>query len=517
MTSLTNDGLKTTLKKKYILAIDQGTTGTTLSFINESGVKKYQAYQEFPQHFPKPGWVEHDLEDIWKSFLNTLKNLLETSKVPPKNIIAIGITNQRETVGAWNRKTHKTYGRAIVWQCRRTSEFCSQLKKRGLESQIKKKTGLVLDPYFSASKVRWLIKQKVPQKDTVFGTIDTYLLFRLTNGVSFKTDISNASRTQLMNLKTACWDPDLLKIFSVPKGSLADIVENCGLFGVTKNTPYLLDGTPIGAMLGDQQAALFGQTCFEKGSAKCTFGTGSFILLNTGKEKISSSSGLLTTVAWKMNGQTTYALEGGAFMCGASVQWLRDNLKLIGSAREIEALARTVKDCGGVTFVPSLAGLGPPYWAPEARGLISGLTRATTSAHIARATLEAMAFQNADILRAMKKDLKTRLKTLRVDGGAASNNLLLQMQANVLGCRLERPQNIETTSLGAGLMAGKSVGLWKSLNSLKKLRKLDKSFSPQISTKQRQKRLLDWKKAVLKTLWQDTPSSNFKRNERLKM
>ena len=466
-------------KKNFLLAIDQGTTGTTVVLIDEKGQICHKAYQEFKQHFPKPGWVEHDLDDIWKSFTKSLKNLLDKSQISPSQILSIGITNQRETVGAWDRKTHKAFKKAIVWQCRRTSHFCQTLKKRGLEKTIKSKTGLVLDPYFSASKIRWFLKNGLSyktHKNLIFGNIDTYLLFRLTRGRSFKTDVSNASRTQLMNLKNTKWDEELLKLFGVKKTSLAEITDNSGMLGTTYKVAFLPDGIPISGMIGDQQSALFGQTCFDEGDVKCTFGTGSFVLMNTGSKKVSSSSGLLTTVAWRLHHQTTYALEGGAFVCGALVQWIRDGLNLISSSPEIETLAQKVKDSGGVIIVPSLTGLGAPYWASSTTGLITGLTRGTTSSHIARSALEAMAFQNVDLLMSMKKDLKKNLKAIRVDGGASANSLLLQIQSDLLGYKLQRPHNIETTSLGAGFMAGLGIGVWKSLNDIKKSWKLQKQF-----------------------------------------
>ncbi len=500
--------------KKYILAIDQGTTGTTVVLIDKRGQICHKAYTEFKQYFPKAGWVEHDLEEVWKSFTQSLKKLLDLSKISPKNILCIGLTNQRETVGAWDRKTHKPLAKAIVWQCRRTSDFCEVLKKRGLEKVIKTKTGLVLDPYFSASKIRWFLKSGLSyrkHKNLVFGTIDTYLLFRLTYGRSFKTDVSNASRTQLMNFKTDQWDKELLKIFSVKSTSLAEITSSCGLLGKTYKVPFLPNGIPISGMLGDQQAALFGQNCFQKGDVKCTFGTGSFVLMNTGEERLFSSSGLLTTVAWRIQNKTTYALEGGAFVCGALVQWLRDGLQLISSSSEVEALARKVKDCEGVMIVPSLTGLGAPYWASSVTGLISGLTRGTTSAHIARSCLEAMAFQNVDLLSCMEKDLRKNLKTIRVDGGASANSLLLQIQSNLLGYKLQRPKNIESTSLGAGFMAGLGEGMWKSFKDIHKTWKLDKDFSPKISSQKRRRKLKLWHKTVMKALFSDTSPSHFKK------
>ena len=499
--------------KKYILAIDQGTTGTTVCLINLKGQIAFKGYQEFPQYFPKPGWVEHDLDEIWKSFLKALKQVLSQSKISTQNIISIGITNQRETVGAWDRKTQKPLHKAIVWQCRRTAPFCESLRKKGLEKIIQKKTGLLLDPYFSASKMKWLLQTGLKKnKNLNFGTIDAYLLFKLTNAKSYKTDVSNASRTQLMNLKTLSWDKDLLKIFGIPEISLPEITPNTHSFGVSEKVPGLPDGIPITGMIGDQQSALLGQTCFSKGDVKCTFGTGSFVLLNTGDEILRSQSGLLSTVAWNINQKTSYALEGGSFVCGALVQWLRDGLGLISSSSEIESLALKEPSSEGVVIIPSLTGLGAPYWTSHTTGLITGLTRNTNRSHIARACLEAMAFQNVDLLKAMKKDLGKPLKNIRVDGGACMNNLLLQTQADLLGQTLQRPQNIESTSLGAGFLSGLGAGVWKDFKDIKKItQNIDKKFSPKISSKLRHQKLQTWKKAISKTLLGDTTESHFKK------
>ncbi|MBT4760899.1 MAG: glycerol kinase GlpK [Bdellovibrionaceae bacterium] len=489
--------------EKYIIAIDQGTTGTTVNLINEKGICIEKVNKEFPQIFPKAAWVEHNLDDIWQTVLYGLEFVVQKSNINPKNIVAIGITNQRETVALWDKKTGKSVYNAIVWQCRRTTEYCEKLKKKGLEKTIKAKTGLMLDPYFSASKVNWVLKNvkgvrdKVKKSQLVLGTIDTYLLWKLTQGKSHKTDVSNASRTMLMNIKTGSWDKELLKIFSINENLLPEICASNEVFGVTKNIKGLPDGIPISGIAGDQQAALFGQACFLAGEAKCTFGTGSFILMNTGSELKKSKSGLLTTVAWQLKGKKiNYALEGGAFVCGATIQWLRDEMNFVKESPEIEELARTVPDTQGVELVPAFAGLGAPYWKPEARGIICGLTRGTKKAHIARAALEAMALQNVDILKAMEKDLSKSLRSLKVDGGASKNNLLMQMQSDFLGKTIVRPKMIETTSLGAAYLAGLGVGLWKNTKAIKDIWSMDKSFKPAMPASKRKARLELWQSNV---------------------
>lgn len=495
---------------KYILAIDQGTTGTTVNIIHKDGSVVSKVNEEFEQIFPKPGWVEHNPEAIWSSVESCLKKALDNGKIKGSEIAAIGITNQRETVVMWDRKTGKPIYNAIVWQCRRTTEFCEKLKKKkGAAELIKKKTGLVIDPYFSASKIHWLL-ENVPQarsladnEQLAVGTIDCYLLWRLTGGEVHKTDVTNASRTQLMNIFKNEWDKDLLKLFDVPQKLLPEIAPSSGVFGETKGLKSLPDGIAISGIAGDQQAALFGQAAFQPGDAKCTFGTGSFLLMNAGTKPVLSDHGLLTTVAWQLgeNEDLVYALEGGAFICGAAVQWLRDGLGFIQKSSEIEKLAEEVEDSGSVEFVPALSGLGAPYWDPQARGLITGLTRGTQKAHIARATLEAMALQNVDILEAMQSDLKKRLKAVRVDGGASSNNLLMQFQSDYLGAEIIRPKMIETTSAGAAYLAGLGVGFWKNLEELKKVWEVDKEFQPQLNEKDRKLRLKTWRDAVKRAMW----------------
>ncbi len=491
----------------YLLAIDQGTTGTTSVLINDQGQWVASSDEDFEQIFPQPSWVEHDANVIWKTVENTITNLLAKTKIDPKQIKAIGITNQRETVVAWNKNTNQVLCNAIVWQDRRTTAYCEQLRKQKKEKTIQAKTGLIIDPYFSASKMRWMLKNvpavkaSAQQKSLAFGTMDSFLLWKLTNGKSHKTDVSNASRTQLFNIKNLSWDKDLLKLFSIQESTLPQVQSSAGVFGVTENLNFLPDGIVISGIAGDQQAALFGQACFKPGDAKCTFGTGSFMLMNTGVTPVQSKNKLLTTIAWKIkNEKPMYALEGGAFICGASVQWLRDGLGFIKSSEEVESLAHSVTSSEGVEFVPALTGLGAPYWNPEARGLICGLTRGTTKAHIARATLEAMALQNADILLCMQKDSKKKLTSLKVDGGATKNNLLMQIQADYLNTTVVRPEVIETTSLGAALLAGLGCDLWKSQKEILNLWKVEKIFQSHISKKQRETRFKSWKLAIERSM-----------------
>ncbi|MCB0351536.1 MAG: glycerol kinase GlpK [Bdellovibrionales bacterium] len=486
------------------MAIDQGTTGTTVAIVDQSGFIVDKVNNEYPQIYPQPGWVEHNPEDIWHSVTKTIGEVLKKSGINPKEIATIGITNQRETSLIWSRYTNQTIYNAIVWQCRRTTDFCNKLKKSGKGKIINKKTGLVLDPYFSATKFRWILdhvkgaRKLAATGELACGTIDSFLLWRLTDGEVHATDVSNASRTMLMNIDSGEWDAELLKIFSVPKNMLPEIRPSSGEFGCTLNVPGLPDGIPISGIAGDQQAALFGQACFAAGDAKCTFGTGSFLLMNTGSKRVKSKSGILTTVAWQLKNdkKLTYALEGGAFICGAAVQWLRDGMKMISSSSGVESLAQEVSDSGGVEFVPALTGLGAPYWDAEARGMICGLTRGSTRAHLARATLDAMALQNLDILSAMQKDLGKKLKSLKVDGGATSNNLLMQLQADYLGQSISRPKMIESTVLGAAYLAGLGAGFWKNQSEIKKVWQLDQDFKPKISSKARIARVKSWHAAI---------------------
>ncbi len=490
------------MNKDLILSIDQGTTGTTVLLINKQLKIVAKQNREFPQHYPQPGWVEHKADEIWASTTQCIKDVLKKSKLNPQRIAGIGITNQRETSLVWDKKTGVPLHNAIVWQDRRTSALCAQLKKAGHEKMIRNKTGLLLDPYFSGTKLNWMLSQvkglraKATKGEALFGTIDCYLVYKLTQGAAHVTDPSNACRTLLMNLKTLKWDKELLKLFKVPAAMLPEIKTCSEVYGTTKNVPGLPDGIPIAGMAGDQQAALFGQACFAAGEAKCTYGTGSFMLMNTGSKPILSKSRMLTSVGWTIGNKTTYVLEGSAFIAGAAVQWLRDGLKIIKQAPEIEAMAKLVKDTGGVMFVPALAGLGAPYWNPEARGIITGIDRGTTRNHIARAVLEGIAYLQTDISRAMEKDAKKKIRTLKVDGGASNNNLLMQFQADVLGTKLVRPKMVETTALGAAFLAGLAVGLWKSQTEIARAWKKDVEFKPKMKPAERKQRMQAWAHAV---------------------
>lgn len=490
-----------------VLAIDQGTTGSTIALMDAEGRLLTSVNHEFPQIFPQPGWVEHDLESIWESVEKGLSAVFADGKYAATDISAIGITNQRETAALWDAETGKAVHNAIVWQCRRTTDVCEKLKADGLESLVKARSGLVLDPYFSATKFKWLLDY-APEAQALLaqgrlraGTIDSYLIWRLSAGQAHKTDVSNASRTSLMALDSLSWDDELLSVFGVPKEILPEICPSSGRFAVTRGVAGLPDGLPISGVAGDQQSALFGQACFDIGDAKCTFGTGSFILMNAGDTPVASDSGLLSTVAWQLEGQpAVYALEGGAFVCGAAVQWLRDQLGIIQSAPEVEALAQTVDNSGGVEFVPALAGLGAPYWAPEARGTLTGLTRGSGRGEIARATLDAMALQNVDILRAMEKDIGSTMQSLKVDGGASANNFLMQLQADYLARPITRPEVIETTVAGACFLAGLGEGVWDSPSEVANVWRSDCSFDVGMTDAARDQRMASWQSAVAKAL-----------------
>ncbi len=494
--------------KELILAIDQGTTGTTVCLLDAAANVLAAVTHEHPQYYPRPGWVEHDPEAIWQTVVGGIGDVLAKAKIAGERIAAIGITNQRETVVLWDRDTHAPLHNAIVWQCRRTTDYCEQLKQDSAAGIIQERTGLIIDPYFSASKFRWLLdnvkgaRAMADQGRLRAGTVDAFLLWRLTGGRVHKTDISNASRTQLMNIHSGEYDPELLSLFRVPAHILPEIALSNEVFGATRGVPGLPDGIPIAGMAGDQQSALFGQACFDVGMSKCTFGTGSFMVMNTGRETVASQSGLLTTVAWHLAGDKarTYALEGGAFVCGAAVQWLRDQMQFIESSAEVEALAGQVTSSEGVFLIPAFVGLGAPYWNPHARATLLGMTRGTTRAHVARATLESMALQNADILMAMEKDLGCRTKALRVDGGAVENDLLMQMQADFLGVPVQRPKHTESTVLGAAFLAGLGVGYWPDLAALEKLWTLDREFTPRMSAADRDSHLEQWHRAVQRVL-----------------
>jgi glycerol kinase len=466
-----------------ILAIDAGTTGVTALIVSKTGDILAKGYQEFPQYFPKSGWVEHDPEEIWQATLKAVSDAMSGSSEAPT---AIGITNQRETVVIWDKKTLAAPRNAIVWQDRRTANLVVELRNAGLEDLIIEKTGLYLDPYFSSSKFLWLAKrepelwQLVQSGAMYIGTVDSYLISRITGGESHITDASNASRTQLLNIDTCSWDDELLEIFQVPKHALPKVVPSYGKLATSNPDAFLGLTIPISGVAGDQQAALFGQAAFEVGQNKCTYGTGAFILSNTGSKRVKSSRGLLTTIAWmEPSGKTSYALEGSVFIAGAAVQWLRDGLEVIQSAAEVEDLALSVDGTGGLVFVPALTGLGAPHWDPYARGTIFGLTRGATKGHLARATLQAIAFQVRDVVDAISEDTESKLSTLHVDGGAAANNLLMQLQANCLQIPVVRGKNLESTGLGAAFLAGIGSGIWSSKAELQAVFQLDRVFNPQ--------------------------------------
>ena len=473
-----------------ILAIDAGTTGVTAVVVDQNGAIIQRGYSEFPQHYPKPGWVEHDLDEIWRATLAAVSGLDKSS------ITAIGITNQRETVGVWDRKTLAPKCPAIVWQDRRTASI---LEEVDAGENVQKLTGLPLDPYFSAAKLSWIAKhnpdiwEQVQSGSAVVGTIDTFLIAKLTNGKVHATDASNASRTQVFDIHKGEYSKELLELFGIPEKALAEVVDSSGIIGITEDFFEL--NVPIAGIAGDQQAALFGQAQFMVGGAKCTYGTGAFILQNTGDKPILLNNGLITTIAWRLNGKLTYANEGSVFVSGAAVQWLRDELKIIQTSAEIEELAKSVSDSGGVVFVPALTGLGAPYWIPDARGTVFGLTRGTKRGHLARATLDALAFQVRDVFDAMSQT-GVRLTSLRVDGGASANNLLMQIQSDLLQLPIERPYQVESTALGAAYLAGLGVGLW-TMEDLEGISKVETRFTP---NKELEAEYQRWKKAVAATI-----------------
>ena len=484
---------------KYILALDQGTTSSRAIVFDAAGRVVSLAQKEFRQIFPKPGWVEHDPEEIWRSQLEVAKKAIKKANLKPENIAAIGVTNQRETAILWDRDTGEAVGNAIVWQDRRTSDVCQKLKKSRWGKDIPARTGLVVDPYFSGSKVQWMLKnrpearKKAAKGSLAFGTVDSWLLWKLTNGAVHATDVTNACRTMLYNIHEQDWDPALLRLFEVDRRMLPEVKSSSEVFGETT----LLGGSiPIAGIAGDQQAALFGQLCNKPGMVKNTYGTGCFMLMNTGTKAVPSKNKLLTTIAWRIGNKTEYALEGSVFIAGAVTQWLRDGLQLIKNASEVEQLAGEVTDNGGVYFVPAFVGLGAPKWDPYARGLIIGITRGTNRAHIARAALESIAFQVADILTLMSRDSGIKISELRVDGGASRNNLLLQLQADLMNCKVVRPTSPETTALGAAYLAGLAVGYWPNQKAIAEQREIDREFRPAMPAKQRAQMLGSWEKAV---------------------
>jgi len=492
---------------RCILAIDQGTTGSTaLVVATEKGAGARtlgRATAEFPQHFPHPGWVSHDAREIWGSVETSVREALRSAGVTGAEVVALGITNQRETTLVWERKTRRPIDLAIVWQCRRTAAACEAFKKEPrIAARVFEKTGLVIDAYFSATKIAWLLdhvsgaRERAAHGELAFGTIDSFLVSELTQGAVHATDVTNASRTLLMNLARAEWDPELLGIFGVPAELLPRIVGSAEVVGRTAGVGFLPDGIPIAGIAGDQQAALFGQGCFREGDAKCTFGTGAFVLMNIGSRPTLSSHGLITTPAWRIGASTTYALEGSAFVAGAAVQWLRDGLGIIRRAKDVEELARRAATSDGVVFVPALAGLGAPHWDPDARGMIMGLTRGTTAAHLARATLEGIALQVSDLLEAMVKDARRPIGRLYVDGGAAENDLLVQFQADVADVIVERPMDVESTGRGAAMLAGLGAGLWEGLDDVAGFIQPGARFEPKMPPADREAHLQRWADAV---------------------
>ena len=491
--------------EKYILALDQGTSSSRAIVFDEHGQTKAVSQKEFTQIFPKPGWVEHNPMEIWSSQASVIAEAITSIDINGLNIAAIGITNQRETTIVWDAYTGEPVYNAIVWQDRRTSEFCDGLKRDGRTDLIRSKTGLIIDAYFSATKILWILenvpgaRQKAEEGRLRFGTVDTWLIWMLTRGEVHVTDVSNASRTMLFNIHTLEWDKELLQLFGIPASMMPEVRSSSEVYGYTKTTLFAHE-VPIAGIAGDQQAALFGQMCTEPGSVKNTYGTGCFLLMNSGERPIMSSNNLLTTVAWKIGDKVNYALEGSIFVAGSVVQWLRDGLGIIKSSSEIEALACTVEDNGGVYFVPALTGLGAPYWDQYAKGCLYGLSRGTTAAHIARAALEGIAFQTMDIVNAMQKDAGCTLKELKVDGGASRNNLLMQFQADILGTSVIRPTVTETTALGAAYLAGLAVGYWESIDHIKSQWGVDTQFNPVASPEKVEALKAGWTDAIKRTL-----------------
>jgi glycerol kinase len=486
---------------KYILSFDQGTTSSRAIIFDKKGSIISTAQKEFTQIFPQPGWVEHDPNEIWSTQLGVATEAVLKAGLTIEDIAAIGITNQRETAVVWDRNTHQPIYNAIVWQDRRTADYCDSLKKEGSDKMIREKTGLVTDAYFSATKVKWILdnvegaRKKAENGELCFGTIDSWLLWKLTNGKVHATDITNASRTLIYNIHDLKWDEDLLKLFNIPANMLPEVRSSSEIFGMTQNL-LTASSIPVSGIAGDQQSALFGQMCLQPGMVKNTYGTGCFMLMNTGTKPVDSKNNLVTTIAWKVNGEVQYALEGSVFIGGAVVQWLRDGLRMIQTSADIEPLAQKVSDNGGVCFVPAFTGLGAPYWNQHARGMITGITRGTTDAHIARAAIESIAYQSMDILKAMEADAGLPIKEVRVDGGATVNNQLMQFQSDILNTIVVRPQITETTALGAAYLAGLAVGYWQSIEELGKYWQKDRSFEPQMKNEERSALEENWKRAV---------------------
>ncbi|MGH7789069.1 MAG: glycerol kinase GlpK [Candidatus Binatia bacterium] len=488
------------MAQRYVLAIDQGTTGSTAMVFDAEGKVRGRGYSEFTQHYPKPGWVEHDAEEIWSVSLKVIKTALRKAKLKPAQLAAIGITNQRETTVLWDRRTGKPVHRAIVWQDRRTAELCARLKADGLETMVRERTGLVIDSYFSGTKLRWLFDNvkglRRGTRQLAFGTIDSWLVWKLTGGRAHLTDYTNASRTLLYDIHRRRWDEELLRVLDVPADVLPQVVASSGVVATTDPRVFGGAEVPIAGIAGDQQAALFGQACFHPGQVKNTYGTGCFILMFTGATAVASQKGLLTTIACAGDGQPAYALEGSVFVAGAAVQWLRDGLGLLTTARESERLATRVDSSLGVYVVPAFVGLGTPYWDPAARGAVLGLTRGATREHVVRATLESLAFQTRDVVDTMAAESGRSLAGMRVDGGASANDFLMQFQADMLGTPVDRPQIVETTALGAALLAGRGVGLWSNVSQLERARRRDRVFKPRMKPEQREALYRGWTRAV---------------------
>ncbi|PLX09711.1 MAG: glycerol kinase [Marinilabiliales bacterium] len=489
------------MEKSYILSLDQGTTSSRAIIYNHKGEVCAMAQKEYPQLFPKPNWVEHNPSDILSSQFSVATEVITKYGISPENIVATGITNQRETTIVWERKTGKPVYNAIVWQDHRTSDYCNKLIENGLAEMVKEKTGLEIDSYFSATKIRWILENvpgaraKANKGDLLFGTVDTWLIYNLSGGKMHVTDVTNASRTMLFNISSLNWDEDLLKLFDIPKSMLPEVKMNDEVLALTAGK-ILNTQIPIAAVAGDQQAAMFGQMCVEKGMAKNTYGTGCFLMVNTGEEFVKSNHKMLGTIAWNISGKTTYALEGSVFVGGAVIQWLRDGLEIFKKTKDVETLVLESDDNGGVYFVPAFTGLGAPYWKQDAKGLIYGINRGTTKSQIARAALESIAFQSYDVLSAMEKDIGVKINKLRVDGGASANNTLMQFQSDILNTEVQRPQILETTSLGVAYMAGLNVGFWNDIQEVKNKWQLSKQFIPNMKNNKRELLLSDWKNAV---------------------
>lgn len=498
------------MEKKYILALDQGTTSSRAIIFDHKGDIVKTAQNEFTQIYPKSGWVEHDPMEIWGTQSGVAREVLETAGIRPSEIAAIGITNQRETTVVWDKNTGKPVYNAIVWQCRRTSKICSDLKKRGLEDYVRENTGLLIDAYFSGTKIKWILdnvegaRERAEKGDLLFGTIDTWLIWNLTRGKVHVTDYTNASRTMIYNIKELKWDEKLLKELDIPPSMLPEVKNSSEVYGQTDQETFGGSQIPISGIGGDQQAALFGQACFKKGMAKNTYGTGCFMLMNTGDKMIESKNGLLTTIAWGIDGEITYALEGSIFVAGAVIQWLRDELQIVHDAGDTEYFAQKVEDTGGVYIVPAFVGLGAPHWDMYARGTIVGLTRGTNRNHIIRAALESIAYQTRDVLEAMEEDSGIGLEDLKVDGGASINNFLMNFQADILGVSVHRPKIIETTALGAGFLAGLAVGFWNDIEELEDKWSEEQAFYPTMDEEKKEKLYKRWKKALTKAMdWED--------------